>query len=383
MKILKQDIHSLTALRFFAAMAIAIDHTWPVVYKFNEFELLNSSVHQLAYVGMTLFFVLSGFVIHYNYDDVLSKAGGVWQFVMARISRLYPLYLLLIVFELVVLNHDYGYKFFRMLTMTQSWTYEFDESNSPLFIGYKYSVVAWSISTEVFFYAVYPAIRLLIKKMGGRNFSVMTFVVSAAIIFGANHATGYFAKYSNSAFPVYDWLTYISPFVRVFEFMSGCALAVLYRSLGQPRKRMWSVLVCFALMYLFLFVARGYYASPAVSVLMREVGLLIPICVLIYGVAHGGVASIFSNKVFFRLGEASYSIYLVHLVFAEYFANLASVSFNSYELVNANARFLAAISCTLLLSLLLYQYFEMPAKKFVRNLTAKRVDLKMARHTLN
>ena len=37
-----------------------------------------------SYVGMTLFFVLSGFIIHYNYANTVSQPGGLWRFFVAR-----------------------------------------------------------------------------------------------------------------------------------------------------------------------------------------------------------------------------------------------------------------------------------------------------------
>jgi peptidoglycan/LPS O-acetylase OafA/YrhL len=47
---------------------------------------------------MTLFFVLSGFVIHYNYGELVTKVAvaGKSRYLRARFARLYPLYLLML-----------------------------------------------------------------------------------------------------------------------------------------------------------------------------------------------------------------------------------------------------------------------------------------------
>ena len=48
---------------------------------------------------MTLFFVLSGFVIHYNYNATIVRPGGLRLFFVARFARLYPLFILMFLFD--------------------------------------------------------------------------------------------------------------------------------------------------------------------------------------------------------------------------------------------------------------------------------------------
>ena len=116
----------------------------------------------LTGLGMTLFFVLSGFVIHYNYCRTIPKAGGVRAFAVARFARLYPLYI-----ALFIVDFSYTGLFERgacgrageaghslalanYLTLTQSWYYAVI-CKSPLIYQYgPVAVVTWSISVEAF-----------------------------------------------------------------------------------------------------------------------------------------------------------------------------------------------------------------------------------------
>jgi hypothetical protein len=60
---------------------------------------LSEIVQTLTGLGMTSFFVLSGFVIHYNYNATITRPGGLRLFFVARFARLYPLYILLFLFD--------------------------------------------------------------------------------------------------------------------------------------------------------------------------------------------------------------------------------------------------------------------------------------------
>ena len=91
----RTPMEALTGLRFIAAASIAIAHvTGSSHLTFFRIPL------RLAALGMPLFFTLSGFVIHHVYSMEFS---GSWRraaidFAIARISRLYPLFLFLMLY---------------------------------------------------------------------------------------------------------------------------------------------------------------------------------------------------------------------------------------------------------------------------------------------
>ena len=88
-------IARLDGLRGTAAMLVAGGH----YMGFEGRAPPSETAATLVGLGMTLFFVLSGFVIHYNYNATIPRRGGIRAFFVARFARLYPLYILLFLFD--------------------------------------------------------------------------------------------------------------------------------------------------------------------------------------------------------------------------------------------------------------------------------------------
>ena len=105
----RQDVPALTGLRFLAAFSVLLAHGLSATVANNAPP--QGAVYwliQASGFGMTLFFVLSGFVIHYNYATLVTDGGlrGIAAFLWARFARLYPLFLLMmLVYVLVSQRH--------------------------------------------------------------------------------------------------------------------------------------------------------------------------------------------------------------------------------------------------------------------------------------
>src|SRR5258708_19157471 len=99
---MKQEIPSLTGLRFFAAAAVVLSHAIPKIVVYDDTPYLLLLLIQLAAPGMTLFFVLSGFVIFLNYSRSIRTGTDLWNFFVARFARLYPLFFVCIAFDLLM-----------------------------------------------------------------------------------------------------------------------------------------------------------------------------------------------------------------------------------------------------------------------------------------
>ena len=97
------EIPALTGIRFFAATFVMLAHGSAVLFRFGEHQsAICSWLIGLVYIGMSTFFVLSGFVIHYNYFDSIRTKGshGLGKFFLTRFARLYPLFFLMIATDL-------------------------------------------------------------------------------------------------------------------------------------------------------------------------------------------------------------------------------------------------------------------------------------------
>jgi len=150
-----QNLKPLTAMRFFAAMWVVSFHFWP-----NISETMPAFVSK-GYLGVELFFVLSGFILSHVYLERF-KAGrfSYREFVWARLARIYPLHiaivvgLALLILSLAVVGVHAGDKLIvwsslpAQLTLTQAWGLAPHGGwNHP----------SWSISAEWFAYLTFPA----------------------------------------------------------------------------------------------------------------------------------------------------------------------------------------------------------------------------------
>ena len=166
------QIPALTGLRFFAAFFILCAHAADWLGQFQ-----NSNIGQrfgfLAIYGMPLFFVLSGFVIHYNYRRLFTSRGigrATCEFAAARFARLFPLYFCLLLMailadDFVVKVQNQGDLWAKILayyvTLTQSWWYVV--YGNQLLINCLLPL-SWSISAEMFFYITFAALVFAIRR---------------------------------------------------------------------------------------------------------------------------------------------------------------------------------------------------------------------------
>src|ERR1700680_1753544 len=135
----RTDVPALTGLRFVAAFSVVIAHGADLILRFDGSSFGPTYwMKQIAGLGMGLFFVLSGFVIHYNYRIAVTQGGldGLGGFVWARFARLYPLYVFMIMLDILLGRKLYefmagtGDGFVDVLraipyflSFTQSWLY--------------------------------------------------------------------------------------------------------------------------------------------------------------------------------------------------------------------------------------------------------------------
>ena len=163
----RPDVPALTGLRFLAAFSVLLAHGVAATVTNNEppqgaaLWLMRSSGF-----GMTLFFVLSGFVIHYNYARLVTdgRLRGIAAFLWARFARLYPLFLLMMLVYVLVSQRHVAYwtghpekieAIFQalpyFLLSIQSWIYKVIDGGALIEAIRGGSPPTWSISTEWFF----------------------------------------------------------------------------------------------------------------------------------------------------------------------------------------------------------------------------------------
>jgi peptidoglycan/LPS O-acetylase OafA/YrhL len=394
---------ALDGLRFMAAMLVAGGHYASI---FSQ-GTASGTITTLTGLGMTLFFVLSGFVIHYNYCDTIPKSGGVRAFAVARFARLYPLYIALFIIDFSYTGllergacgrageSGHFLALANYVTLTQSWFYAVICKSSLIYQYGPVAAVSWSISVEAFFYIVYVGVAKIVAR---RNWSVRRIVgLSAAsylavviYLFGCAYLQPEIDRAGLALFgPVatvdagYDgsllrWLFYFNPVARLGEFFVGMAAAHMFlerkSNLAPPRSAQTSLLVFLAVVgvlaiHLFLYDA---VASRSVTIGRIASPLYAPaVALMMYLVARYDTFSsrFFSNPILMRFGEASYSIYLLHEVLPSLYKRLGILIVDPPLLWPMWGGSLVLLA---LISRASFIYFERPARFAIRKWPAPR-----------
>jgi peptidoglycan/LPS O-acetylase OafA/YrhL len=321
-------IGSLTGLRYVAAVAVVIGHGAPSLRD----DWLAQLVAQISSIGMTLFFVLSGFVLWLNYaagfqDRPLSVT--LREFAIARFARLYPMYavvVFVIVGWLTIRRGAGAPSLGFILTMTQAWF--------PVLDGAMLVAVVpplehlWSISVELFFYLLFPFACLLLTEVDRLRtrllLSLLNLVVFAVTIYA-------FFRFGEPLLQIaapsltdhaMQWLTYYSPYLHVSQFLAGCIAGMIYTKLsGVPigdRERR-GVTALFWLSVAGLAVAPvALYFQPRLPIgsFWIELGIrldeVVAFSVIMIAASRHGLARFLASRALILGGECSYSIYLLH-----------------------------------------------------------------------
>jgi peptidoglycan/LPS O-acetylase OafA/YrhL len=157
----------LESLRGIAATSVALHH-----FSVNSI-LQNNYYVKNSYLMVDFFFVLSGFVIAYNYMDKLTNTKNLINFQIKRFLRLYPLHFLVLLAFLFKENAIY---YFEKVTGVQPNTPVFSVNNLESFVHnvllahsfglerLTYNHPSWSISTEFFTYLIFGIIIIAIRN---------------------------------------------------------------------------------------------------------------------------------------------------------------------------------------------------------------------------
>ena len=285
----KLKIDSLQAIRAFAAIAVMFFHGTQIIHERIGYLFLNN-IFIAGFSGVDIFFVLSGFIILHT--SSVSKINST-NFIKKRFIRIYPIYwlvtFLLIISYLISPSTEQAYRgdlgiIFGSLVLYPQKQYV---------VG-----VAWSLTYEIVFYLIFALTYFRKPKFLFYALTLWGFIILLAQIFKIK--TGIFAI---------DAL--IHPLILNFAF--GCFIAYIYKHYSIAYSG-WFFLIGVVLFILSWSIYYHYkIILPNTTVFngdMARVYLFgIPAAFLILGATYLKVTV---PRVLVYLGDASYSIYLVH-----------------------------------------------------------------------
>lgn len=338
-------INTLTSMRFFFALMVFMSHI----------ASENSRFFAEGFVGVNFFFILSGFIIAYSYSGRLSeRKTSVKNFYIARFARIYPMHLLTLIVSVLFITNgsiqilwDNIKTFLLNLFLLQGFIPNKD-------IYFSFNAVSWSISDEMFFYALFPILALIFAKIRS-GYKIFSIGLMAVIIIVLN------IKLPNAYYK--HAILYINPFIRSFDFILGIYLYELwiYFKKYNIKERYFNYLEIgsIALFGLSVFLSEyvpvnfrySVYYWPSISLLLFT-----------FAYQRGFISKLISIKPLLRLGEASYCFYMIHVLVIQIIPDALKIPKDNPFYYTGSVLLIC-----ICLSYLLHKFFELPVNKFLKN----------------
>lgn len=303
-----KKLDQLTSLRFFAALMIVIHHS------VDLFGIRSIGVNFGQ--GVSFFFVLSGFILTFVYPK-LDTWLAIKQFWRARIARIWPAYFASFLLGFWLIHYSWDSKTAAAnLFMVQAWI--------PLSTYYfSYNAVAWSVSTEFFFYLAFPFILYNWNKNWLIKFLFSSVVLIALIVFSNRLSLPGYGDPRiglNGSLVTQHGLLYIHPLSRIFEFIFGMCIALVWRRKTEIKwnpllatgYELGAITLCAMSMYYMNFIAawsNSLLLGGSAALWLTHSGSVFVFGLLIYILAQGRgkISRILARPFLVVLGEISFS----------------------------------------------------------------------------
>lgn len=315
---------SIQLLRFIAALYVVLFH---ISSPWNHAADLFTNLFNRGYGAIDLFFVISGFVVLQSGDtsNTGPLAGGA--FLQRRFIRLYPIYwvflLLFLAAGLVQIKTTTIWGFCRSFFLLP---------------GHKGIIgTSWTLQYELYFYIL---IALFVLNRRFKWLLVVLFALSLVSMAGVVIASAF-----DRHFPVYGFIN-----EYVANFFLGCIVYIIYNRISAAIAT--GLLVAGVLLF---------FLMPITTHLRHFISFGIPAAMLLAGLtALENHQKIKINRWFVLLGNVSYCLYLIHVPIIWFvWKQIGSYYQNNRFLL------LLEVTATVVLAVLLYQYFEAPLLRFV------------------
>jgi peptidoglycan/LPS O-acetylase OafA/YrhL len=285
----------IQGLRAIAVLAVVIFHINPL--------LLPG-----GYVGVDIFFVISGYLIMgFIWRDLQINQFNLLKFYTKRVYRLFPtLFVMVIVSSIaayyILLPNESELYFKSMLSTLFYFSNFYFYTEADYFndaMAFYPLLHTWSLSVEEQFYMLFPLILIWIYKKQKKYIFTWLMIIG---LFSLILSQWYVHKDASFSF-------FASP-TRFFQFILGGLIAITLQT-RKPSKHLGDLGVISGL--ILIFISIYYYSEktlfPGINALLPSVGTGF---VLYFGIHTYYSKFILENKAVDLIGNASYSIYLWH-----------------------------------------------------------------------
>lgn len=375
----RESRDSLTGLRFFAALHVVVFHfggEW-----FGGAPAWLRAIYTSGYCSVGLFFLLSGFVLAYNYlgpgGQLTTEARNFWS---ARLARIYPVYLLALVLMApkiipgsVAVNSGLMATVkllvggLSSLLLVQAWL-----PPASLY----WNPQGWSVAVEAFFYAVFPLAAVWVGRLRRERLGLTLValwglgLLPSLLYLGLEPDGGPVDVLSRG-----PWLAVLkfNPLVRLPEFLMGVVLGRLFLQ-EQPASQRSGALMAPVGAALAL---GAFAASMHLPFALLHNALLAPVyALLVYGLARGGgpFGWVLSRRPLVLLGHASYSLYILQYPVWLGVGAVAEAVAPWVDFRGLRPLFVVYLGVMLGLSVLSHRWVETPMRGWVRRVLRPWVE---------
>jgi peptidoglycan/LPS O-acetylase OafA/YrhL len=359
------ELRVLTSFRFFACLAVFLHHC--VDFTTSPGDGPRSGLIRLfweGWSGVAFFFILSGFILAYNYAGRLDGSGGTWRrgFYVSRFARIYPLYLLAFLVAAVAVIGQWGragiaggLTAVSQVTLTQAFLPIHDPFDHSRLAALGFDGPAWSLSCEAFFYLTFPFLLVMLVRRRTSLLAVAAVGAWAWSVMLALEVRGT---------PFAGWVLYVFPPVRLAEFVVGvCGGLVFlrYRERLRGGQAWWTVAEICAL----VLVVTAVVLSFAVPGVLRYASYYVPFfafVILVFAAERGLVSRHLRAPWLVFLGEISFAFYLLYVLVMRAAASLGLFSGSVPSIVVLGG----VLAVTLAISAAVFVGYERPARTRVR-----------------
>ncbi len=316
---------NIQILRALAALMVVFFHTVGTAYLYGwgDYYFNSTILYKWGAIGVDIFFIISGFIM--VYIQAIKKRSP-YSFLKDRIIRIVPIYWFLTAFYallLLVLPSIFNQKKFDIIELFQSLFFMsgVNYSQPILYVG-------WSLEYEMLFY-IFFSISLFFSNIKYTVISTITLTVLSVIFFKLN---GVALNFLLGMLVGLFWIkrrNFLSPVVSFFFIVIGFALIINTESPDSFRALIWGV------PSLLIFVGFLYY--PEIK-----------------------------NKILIRLGDASYSIYLIQVFSIPFFYKMVLLLNVKNIFMNEFVYIFSCVLFSAIVGFLVYFYIEKPLGKITK-----------------
>lgn len=304
------------------------------VFAFLMIYLLHTGLSDTGEIGVSIFFVLSGFVMYLRYrnTDLTTSVKDLFKFSTGKIKKLYLLHIITMLaflyFEIKILVEGFSlnklietiWHVILNLVLLQVWS-----PNQATY--FSLNGVCWFLCVCLFLYLLFPLINKGIKGYKSVKSAYASIAVTVLLMALAAMVVAKINVPESISNNFTKWFTYIFPVYRLGDFIIGCNLSYIFTNkehkLSVPTASLLEA-AAFGL-FLLLFMLRRYGVFVFGSYFLRYNLVYLPASMaVVYILAHekGLISRLLRLKPLVIVGDLSSYAFLIHTVVIKYYFDI-------------------------------------------------------------